>query len=91
MDFLSSANNHYWCLAQAPHPRAAQLFINWLLTKEGQTSYSQNVKVNSRRTDVAPADAEAVPTPGVDYVVADLETFIPEQAKTQEIAKSLLD
>lgn len=90
-DFLSSVNNHLWYLAKAPHPKAAQVFANWLLTKDGQISYSTNVKVNSRRTDVPPADPEAVPTPGVEYISSDLESFIPEQAKTQEIAKSLLD
>lgn len=90
-DFLSSNNNHLWYLAKAPHPKAAQVFANWLLTKEGQTSFSQNVRVNSRRTDVPVAEPDSVPTPGVDYIVADLESFIPEQQKTQDLAKSLLD
>jgi iron(III) transport system substrate-binding protein len=90
-DFVASNNNHLWHYANAPHPKAAQVFANWLLTKEGQISFSTNIRVNSRRNDVPVVEPEAAPTPGVEYIDADLESFIPEQARTQEIAKGLLD
>jgi ABC-type Fe3+ transport system substrate-binding protein len=90
-DFVSANNNHLWHFAKAPHPKASQVFANWLLSKEGQISFSSNVKVNSRRSDVPVVEPDVVPTPGVNYISADLESFIPEQARTQEIAKGLLD
>jgi iron(III) transport system substrate-binding protein len=37
---------------QAPHPNAAKVFANWLLTKEGQTAYSVGMEQPSRRLDV---------------------------------------
>lgn len=91
MDFVSSANNHLWLLTKAQHPNAAQVFINWLLTKDGQEVFSKAARVNSRRTDVAPVDESLLPTPGVKYMSGDFEDFIPEQQTTQDLAKALLD
>jgi iron(III) transport system substrate-binding protein len=39
-------------LNRAPHPNAAKVFVNWLLTKEGQTAYSIGMEQPSRRLDV---------------------------------------
>jgi ABC-type Fe3+ transport system substrate-binding protein len=43
-------------LANAPNPRAAQLFLNWILTKEGQTALQEKSLAEdpdpSMRTDV---------------------------------------
>ncbi len=36
----------------APHPNAARVFLNWLLTKETQTLYSKQMGVQSAREDV---------------------------------------
>ncbi|MBI4329651.1 MAG: substrate-binding domain-containing protein [Chloroflexi bacterium] len=38
-----------------PHPNAARLFLNWILTSEGQTTMTRNVGLPSRRLD-APTD-----------------------------------
>ena len=36
----------------APHPNAAKLFVNWLLSKEGQELYVKYMHQSSRRLDV---------------------------------------
>jgi len=36
----------------APHPNAARLFVNWLLSKEGQELYVKYMHQSSRRLDV---------------------------------------
>lgn len=90
-DTVTGDTNCLWYLARAPHPKAAQVFANWLLSQPGQASFSQNVMVNSRRTDVPIADPDAAPTPGVDYITSDSESVIPEMQKTQDLAKALLD
>ena len=36
----------------APHPNAAKVFLNWLLSKDGQTAYSTALTAGSRRLDV---------------------------------------
>ena len=38
----------------APHPNAAKVFVNWLLSKQAQTQWSHRGLVNSRRKDVSP-------------------------------------
>ncbi|MBI2934869.1 MAG: extracellular solute-binding protein [Chloroflexi bacterium] len=37
---------------KAPHPNAARVFLNWLLSKEGLTAYSQNTLMQTARKDV---------------------------------------
>ena len=37
---------------KAPHPNAAKVFINWILTKEVQTELDAVIKINSRRKGV---------------------------------------
>ena len=39
-------------MANAPHPNAAKVYINWLLGKEGQELYSRALTQGSRRFDV---------------------------------------
>src|SRR5262245_35171143 len=50
---------------RAPHPNAARVYINWLLSKEGQTGFVQASGYISSRLDV-PTDHAAwrVPIPG---------------------------
>jgi iron(III) transport system substrate-binding protein len=39
-------------LTPAPHPRAAQVFVNWLLSRDGQLAYSLGMEQPGRRLDV---------------------------------------
>jgi iron(III) transport system substrate-binding protein len=41
--------------ATAPHPNAAKLFMDWILSKEGQEAMVKNVGAYSPRADVSPA------------------------------------
>jgi ABC-type Fe3+ transport system substrate-binding protein len=54
---LSSAFGSLALINRAPHPNAAKVFINWLLSREGQTLFQKVVSQpgdprNSRRIDV---------------------------------------
>ena len=64
---LSSAFGSLALLNRAPHPNAAKVFINWLLSREGQTLFQKVISQpgdprNSRRIDVpkdhVPADEQ---------------------------------
>lgn len=62
---------------RAPHPSAARLFVNWLLSRQGQISWQTHVQEPSLRIDI-PKDALApilVPKPGVSYVNAATEEY----------------
>ncbi len=58
-DYVAAGQGAISMLTPAPHPNAAQVFLNWFLSKEGQTIYQeQSVKAgqrnaNSRRMDIA--------------------------------------
>ena len=54
---LSSAFGSLALMSRAPHPNAAKVFINWLLSREGQTLFQKVISIpgdarNSRRADV---------------------------------------
>ena len=64
-------------IERAPHPNAAILFVNWLLSKEGQTRWQETQVLPSLRTDISkkglyPPD---VPKPGVHYIVGGTEEY----------------
>jgi iron(III) transport system substrate-binding protein len=48
-------------LKRAPHPNAARLFLDFLLSREGQTLYVQTMGWTSARPDVAPPGFKEMP------------------------------
>jgi iron(III) transport system substrate-binding protein len=50
---------------RAPHPAAARVFINWLMSREGQDVYVKETAVNSRRLDVVTGREVARPKAGI--------------------------
>ncbi len=75
----------------APHPNAGKLFINWLLTKEGQTIYTQAFGQPSARQDVTTEGIipGTVPQPGINYFIGDSEEFILKQPQQFEKSKEI--
>jgi len=73
---LSNANGNVCLINKAPHPNAARLAINWLLSKEGQTAFQKisNPGIsNSLRVDI-PKDTimpEYQRIEGGNYVVTE--------------------
>jgi iron(III) transport system substrate-binding protein len=86
---LSPANGALGLFNQAPHPNAAKVFINWLLSKEGQTVFAQAQGYVSGRADVPLPDGAApwrVPLPGAikTYDKKAIETRDPMLAIVKE-------
>jgi len=54
--YLTTSNSAVGLLNRAPHPNAAKVYINWLLTKEGQTELARSQDYASRRLDVPNRD-----------------------------------
>jgi iron(III) transport system substrate-binding protein len=51
---------------RAPHPNAARVFVNWVLSVDGQKAFAELLEEYSRRLDVGgPADMQ--PEPAVTY------------------------
>ncbi len=79
-----------WAVNRAPHPNAAKLLINWLLTKEGQEQFSKNLENNSVRADVEPVDPVTRPQAGLKYFYSGPEAAQPELDKTEKLISDWL-
>jgi ABC-type Fe3+ transport system substrate-binding protein len=81
-------------LSRAPHPSAATVYINWLLSRSGQTAFQEIVEDNSLRTDV-PKDKllgeGTVPQPGVPYFFAEQAKYILDDQAEAEIRRIVTD
>jgi ABC-type Fe3+ transport system substrate-binding protein len=76
---------------KAPHPNAAVVFVNWLLSKNGQIAWSQAAGYVSRRTDVT-ADhlpSYAAPRSGSKYWVSYLENAIQRAPEEEKLLNEL--
>lgn len=75
---------------KAPHPNAARVFVNWILTREGQTFISRVTGSQSARVDV-PTDhlSAGFRREGVKYMDARGEKYQLEQAQMTEVAREV--
>jgi iron(III) transport system substrate-binding protein len=81
---VSGANLYVY--NKRPHPNAARVFVNWLLTKEVQHGFAVATAQASRRRDVPHAgDPEAKPIPGVKYITPQREENVEPQNETLKL------
>lgn len=50
--YVSGGSGHLTIMKNPPHPNATKLFVNWLLSKEGQEIFSKSLGQATRRLDV---------------------------------------
>ena len=89
MDYQASGSA-VWLLNRAPHPNAAKVLINWLLTREAQAAWAKELQTNSRFVGVEPGDPHTIVPTGVTLTQIDSEELLPELVKTQDLAKQLI-
>ncbi|MSQ27859.1 MAG: extracellular solute-binding protein [Dehalococcoidia bacterium] len=90
INYILSSSGVLFHFSRGPHPNAAKLFANWVLTKEGATIWSKASGLNSRRTDVPSLFPDVEPLSGKKYLNLDYEEFSPELIKSQDIARAML-
>jgi iron(III) transport system substrate-binding protein len=75
-----------------PHPNATKVFLNWLLSRDGQLAFSKGAGYPSRRTDVPTDHLPGIiaPKPGVQYQENYKQKFVELEAETQDFIKSIL-
>lgn len=94
--YLTSSSSNLALIDKAPHPNAARVFINWLLTREGQTIYQNATGNHSARVDVPTDNIHPlrVRQAGVKYFNTIDEEYLqtgPEQTRmAQEIFGPML-
>jgi iron(III) transport system substrate-binding protein len=86
----SGPNGTIALMKHAPHPSAAKVFINWFLSREGQTVYQEIMnsptdQVESMREDIPkePIPASYRRRRGVEYV----PMFMPDRADPEPIIR----
>ena len=90
MDTFNSSSSTLWLINRAPHPNAAKVFANWLLTKDAQIVWAREVETNSRRIGVEPGNPLYAVPRGAKLLQVDAEENLPEVVKTQDIAKAVI-
>jgi ABC-type Fe3+ transport system substrate-binding protein len=75
---------------RAPHPNAAKVYLHWLLSPDGQRSWTENTKRNSRRLDVPPGDTARLARGKEKYVNTQKESMTAQREKVMQIAREIL-
>jgi iron(III) transport system substrate-binding protein len=73
-------------LKRAPHPNAARLFLDFLLSRDGQALYVQTMGWTSARPDVAPPGFKEMP-PGVKIMKSSLSPDEALKVRDDYVAK----
>ena len=74
-----------------PNPNATKVFINWLLSRDGQKIISEARGEPSARTDVPVVNPEDAPKPGIKYLYAHKEEAMTKfLAPAQKILRELI-
>ena len=90
--YLTAAFGSVALVNRAPHPNAAKIYINWLLTREGQTLWSRLSSYASRRLDV-PRDHVSpmtLPKDGVEYQPNYKEEYVRLREEILAFLKELI-
>ena len=78
-DAIATGSGHIALFKDAPHPSAAQLYVNWLLSRDGQLAWQKHTGRNSLRTDIAKEMLEfrdiQVPKEGGKYMLTSLSKY----------------
>lgn len=82
----------YGCVGlvnHAPHEAAAAVYINWLLSRQGQEAWTK-IPRGTRRTDVTPSMPALEAKPGVKYFNGEQETYAAERKHLIALAKKVI-
>jgi iron(III) transport system substrate-binding protein len=75
---ISGGFGHLSLINKAPHPNAAKVFVNWLLSREGQLHWQKKTDNNSLRTDIPKqmlSDPRLVPREEGKYLITSLPQY----------------
>jgi iron(III) transport system substrate-binding protein len=83
---ISPSSGNVAMFNRPPHPNAAKVYINWLLSKEGQTDHARALDTVSSRVDVTHdhADPWKIPRPGA------IKTYTTEAMEAKDSLLRLL-
>jgi ABC-type Fe3+ transport system substrate-binding protein len=90
--YLTAAFGSVGLINRAPHPNAAKVYINWLLSRDAQTAWSEASGYPSRRLDV-PRDKVnplSVPKEGRVYQENYREKYVLMKGKVRALLREVV-
>jgi iron(III) transport system substrate-binding protein len=89
--FVTSSSSTVMLVDKAPHPNAAAVFINWLLSKDTQITWSKVLKQVSLRADVSSnhLPSYVIPEPTKDYWISSAEENRERHPDEERILKEV--
>lgn len=93
---LSSGTHQLSLMKQAPHPNAAKVYINWLLSREGQTAQVKHALAPSLRMDIPEEAMKGVVEPweriqpGRKYIMISQWRYRKNSDQVRNLARELL-
>lgn len=91
--YLSGGSTSLSLINKPAHPHAAQVFINWLLTKEGATTLAKHTLFQSARLDVQTdfLSPTEIRDPEQKYFIGETEEFLLKQVDHMKTAKQIFE
>jgi ABC-type Fe3+ transport system substrate-binding protein len=79
-------------LTRGPHPNATKVFVNWLLSQRGQSTWATLLETNTRRLDVPVTVPDRAPDPARldQYLNLNKEENQPIWLRSDEIVRATL-
>jgi iron(III) transport system substrate-binding protein len=90
--YLTAGNGSLVVVKNAPHPNALKVYLDWLLSPDGQLAWSRSSGFASLRRDV-PSDHVApllIPREGVQYRELHRESYVQLREEVQDYIKPIL-
>jgi ABC-type glycerol-3-phosphate transport system substrate-binding protein len=90
--YITPGNGNLAVLTNYPRPNALKVYLNWLLSPEGQLTWSRATGFPSQRRDV-PTDhvlSVYVPKDGVPYMDGYSESYAPRAEQVSAFMETVL-
>ncbi len=90
--YVSAGNGSMAIPRGAPHPNALRVYLDFLLSPEGQLAWSKAVSFASLRRDVPHDHVQEVlvPKEGVSYMDSSIEKYVAMRSEIVEFIKTIL-
>lgn len=90
--YLTSSWGAVSLLNRAPHPNAAAVYLNWLLSHDGQQAVAKASGYPSRRQDVSTEGVldATIPTASTRYIEINQESYVRQRPALVDFLKSLI-
>jgi len=90
--FFTTSFGSVGLVNKGPHPNAAKVYLNWLLSKQGQESLAGASGYPSRRTDASTSGLleAGIPKPGAQYLELNQEQYVRQRPESIDYVKSVI-